>query len=166
MAWADPELAVGVGVAVALLEVDADFAVVPEPPDVAFADAGVLVPDVLADDVDAGPGRVKATTPAVPSPAAPTATVAARSRARPRRRAATAGRVSSLRLVIRPPLVMPGPVPDAISVAPGLVTGLGRTSGRPLSVMAGPAGWRAGRCGLTCCPGHSQRPAAPPRAGG
>jgi hypothetical protein len=85
VAWADPELAVGVGVAEDVaLELDADFAVVPEPPDVAFADAGVEVPDVLADDADVEPGRVRATTPAVPSPAAPTAMVAARSRARPR----------------------------------------------------------------------------------
>lgn len=102
MAWVDPELDDGAADALRLLELDVPFAV-PEPVDVALpelellAELELLVP-VL--DVAVEPGRVTASAPAVTSPAAPTETVAARRVARPRRRAATAGRVSSLRLFI------------------------------------------------------------------
>jgi hypothetical protein len=109
VAWLDPELADGVEDALTLLELDVPFEVEPELPDVdvpvpaelpdvAFDDVELLVPVAALLDVEAEPGRVKATTPAVTSPAAPTETVAARSLARPCRRAATADRVSSLRL--------------------------------------------------------------------
>jgi len=114
VAWVDPELADGVEDALTLLELDVLFEDVPELPDdvdvpaelpdVAFDDVELLVPVAALLDVEVEPGRVKATTPAVTSPAAPTETVVARSLARPRRRAATAGRVSSLRLFMGSPL--------------------------------------------------------------
>lgn len=128
MVWADPELddgaddgsrllelAVGLGVALELL--DAAF-------DVAFAEVGVLASAAAARDVAVAPGRVNATTPAVTSPAAPTDTVAARSLARPRRRAATADRASSLRLF------MGSPVRSQVCVK------LGRTKSRPAPYAA------------------------------
>ena len=97
MVWADPELDAGVDddaftegeLLVALLVP----ALVP-----------VLVPVAVACDVAVEPGRVTATAPAATSPAAPTETVAMRRAARPRRRAATAGRASSLRPFIGSPL--------------------------------------------------------------
>jgi len=104
VAWDDPELADGVEDALTLFELDVLFEVVPELPDVAFDDVELLVPVAALLDVAVEPGRVKATTPAVTSPAAPTETVAARSLAWPRRRAATAGRLSSLRLFMASPL--------------------------------------------------------------
>jgi hypothetical protein len=115
VAWLDPELADGVEDALTLLELDVPFEVVPELPDddvpvpaelpdVAFDDVELLVPVAALLDVEVEPGRVKATTPAVTSPAAPTERVVVRSLARPRRRAATAGRVSSLRLFMGSPL--------------------------------------------------------------
>ena len=114
MAWVDPELADGVEDALTLLELDVLFEDVPELPDdvdvpaelpdVAFDDVELLVPVAALLDVELEPGRVKATTPAVTSPAAPTERVVVRSLARPRRRAATAGRVSSLRLFMGSPL--------------------------------------------------------------
>jgi hypothetical protein len=129
VAWVDPELADGVADALTPLELDVPFELVPELPDVAFDDVELLVP--VAALLDAEPGRVKATTPAVTSPAAPTETVAARSLARPCRRAATAGRVSSLRLFMGSPSIVAS---DRMSLASGLVPGLGATSDRPLSV--------------------------------
>ena len=88
MAWLDPELDDGAEDELRLLEF---FAAVPEPPAVLPVDAELLVPEAAACDVVVDPGRAKASTPAVASPAAPTETVAAptetvaaRSLARPR----------------------------------------------------------------------------------
>jgi hypothetical protein len=149
--WVDPELADGVEDALTLFELDVPFEVEPELPvpaelpDVAFDDVELLVPVAALLDAEVEPGRVKATTPAVTSPAAPTETVAARSLARPRRRAATAGRVSSLRLLMKSPLL----ASDRMSLAPRLVPGLGGTSDRPLNVAASAVPDLAGppRCG-------------------
>ncbi|MDX6395410.1 MAG: hypothetical protein QOJ73_6473 [Streptosporangiaceae bacterium] len=78
MAWADPELDVGVAEALTLLELGVLFA---ELLDVPPADAEVLVPEAVAA---VEPGKVSATAPAVTIPAAPTEMVTARSLAMPR----------------------------------------------------------------------------------
>ena len=105
MAWVEPELADGVDDAWGLLELDVPFEPdVAELLGVAFGEVDALVPEALVLDAVLDPGRMKATAPAVASPAAPTETVAARSVARPRLRAATAGRVPSLRLFMGSPL--------------------------------------------------------------
>jgi hypothetical protein len=95
--WADPELDAGA-------DDDAFTEVELLVPVLVPLLVPVLVPVAVACDLAVEPGRVTAKAPAATSPAAPTEMVAARRAARPRRRAATAGRGSSLRLFIESPL--------------------------------------------------------------
>jgi hypothetical protein len=99
VAWLAPVTAVGADDVPAL---PAELAVVvtADPPEVTWTTLVVpwlaTVPAaavlVVVVDVVAVPGRFAATTPAATRPAAPTASVAARSRARPRWRRTTADR--------------------------------------------------------------------------
>ena len=102
MAWLVPAAA-GPGVLAA--PADVVVVVTADPPDVTWTTAGVpvevaaLATWVLVLDWAAVPGRVAAAAPAATRPAAPTARVATRSRARPRWRRTTAERAS---LVLAP----------------------------------------------------------------
>ena len=88
MAWLVPAAATGTDVPVA--GPDVVVVVTADPPDVTWTtvevpeEAVVLATRVLVVDWWADPGRVAATAPAATRPAAPTARVAVRSRARPR----------------------------------------------------------------------------------
>ena len=99
MAWLTPELGAGADAepGTELVRV----VVTPEPPDVVCTTVDVVpavagVPDADVVVVWVTPGSVYATAPATTRPAAPAATVAARSRAFPRRRATTADSASRL----------------------------------------------------------------------